>query len=365
MAVRESRNDTIDPPFYTRGQALGYAALLLALLVLPLVVGKSNLIRREQVYAAVPEEWGAFSYIHRQMFEETSDIDLLIIATSHLYQGLDGVYLQKQLSRSLGREANVVSLSTNWRSEALNYQLLRDIVARRKVRMLLTSMPNMLNGDKLPHLQGYRWQLYGLDDADLQGLPVSYRMTFHAQAMLGLPRQLLSLARHNRTSDGKWAATYGTQKIDRGIGKEPFLRFIPDPPKLDPQSITYHSGSDAFAFSGQKLSAYQEHFLGKFLGVVRAHRIPLTVVHIPLWLERHDEVVKERQDWVRQYGVPMTLVGIPPSKLFRGLTEKEIDLLYYNDYDWPNHHLNRNGNEFFTQAIAPAIVASYEHNVSR
>ena len=37
MAVRESRNDTIDPPFYTRGQALGYAALLLALLVLPLV----------------------------------------------------------------------------------------------------------------------------------------------------------------------------------------------------------------------------------------------------------------------------------------------------------------------------------------
>jgi predicted nucleotidyltransferase len=365
MAIRESKSESIDPPFSTRNQAVGFAVLLLALLGLPLLFGKAHLIRREHVYAAVPEEWGAFSYIHRQIFEETSDIDLLIIATSHLYQGLDGVYLRNELSRRLGREATVISLSTNWRSEALNYQLLRDILARRKVRMVLTSMPNRLNGDTLPHLQSYRWHLYGQDDADLEGLPLSSRLTFHAQTVLGFPRQMLSLARHNRISDARWAATCGTQKVDRGIGKELFLRFTPTPPKLDPQSITYRPGSPAFAFTGQKLSEYQRHFLGKFMGLLREHRLPLTIVHIPLWLERHDAVVKERLNWAELYDVRMALIGVPPGALFHGLTEKEIDLLYYNDDDWPNHHLNRNGNEFFTQAIAPAIMASYEHNVSR
>ena len=354
----------VEPPFQTPSQAGAFALLLGLLLVLPVAFGTSGVFTREQAYASAPEAWGSFSYIHHEIFEETADIDLLLIATSQLYQGIDGVQLQQQLSAHLGRPATVVTLSTNWRSAALDYQLLRDVLARRTVRMVLTSSPSFTMGDSLPHLQSHRWMLYGTDDGDLEGLGWRDRLTFHAQTVLGLPRQLLSLLRANRTDPSAWAGTYGTLKVTRGIGRQPFRPYAPPPPSLDPAALTFRPGAADFVVEHDPLPAYQTHYFAKFFAVARQAAVPVVLLHVPLWVERHDTVVRERLDWSRTFDGPLTLLGVPPSRLFAGMTDADVDALFYNDDAWPNHHFNSNGSTFFTAAITPALLATYDHLVT-
>jgi hypothetical protein len=359
MAVR----DVMDPPFSTGRQALGFALVLLVLLLLPVGLSKMRLVSRQQVYRAVPNEWGAFPYIHKQIFEEKSGIDILILGTSLLYQAIDAPYLKQQLSRSLGREATVVTFGTNWRCESLNYLLLRDVLKRRKVGLLVFSMPVDYQNDELPHVESFRWFLYGEDDASLDGLPPRDRLTFHAETVLGAPRHVLSLIRSDRVVEHRYDAELGASKIEKGIRPARFIRFTPAPPKLPAHSMIYSPDTSAsFRFTGQALNSYQVHYLRLIVKLLKRYGVPVTLIRVPLWTERHSNVVEERMPWSEVFGMPMTLIGVPPARLFQGLKNREIDLLFYNDYDFPNHHLNRNGNEYFTRVIAPAILKTYAQN---
>jgi len=355
----------VEPPFQTDRQAGAFAALLALLLVLPVALGWSGRITPADTLAAAPEAWGNFSYIHHQIFKETAEIDLLIVATSQLYQGIDGALLQARLSAHLGRPATLVTLSTNWRSAAVDYQLLRAMLARRRVRMVLTSTPSFTMDDTLPHLQSHRWMLYGTDDADLAGLGWRDRLTFHAQTVLGLPRHLVSLLRPNLTDPAAWTATFGTLKVHRGIGRQPFRPFAPPAPVLDPAALLYRPGAAGFVIDRNPLPAYQAHYFRRFFALARESGVPAAMLHVPLWVERHDSVVHERLDWQAEFGGPLPVLGVPPAQLFAGLADEDVDALFYNDNSWPNHHFNANGSTFFTTAIVPALLDLYDHQVSR
>jgi hypothetical protein len=149
--------------------------------------------------------------------------------------------------------------------------------------MVLTSSPSFTMGDSLPHLQSHRWMLYGTDDGDLEGLGWRDRLTFHAQTVLGLPRQLLSLLRANRTDPSAWAGTYGTLKVTRGIGRQPFRPFAPPPPSLDPAALPFRPGAADFVVEHDPLPAYQTHYFAKFFAVAPS-RGAGRAAHVPLWV---------------------------------------------------------------------------------
>lgn len=359
--------EPMDPPFTSNRQALVFAAAVAAFLLLPVALGRSGLIERRHVWAAVPEKWGGFEFIHEQLFEEQAPIDLLVIATSQLYQGLDGPYLQRELSRRLGREVVLVVLPTNYRCEALNYTLLREMLARRTVRAVLWSPPFANNGDSLPHLQSYRWYLYGSEDEKaLAGLPARYRWSFQAQVTLGAPRHLLSLARPNLMyRSGDYRKNFGTAAAEQGFTrKQPFVRFTPPAPLLRVEDMIVAPGSAWVRYAGPPLNAFQRHYIGLLMKTLRERRIPLLSVHVPAWVDRHDTVLKERVLWQQEFDMPLSVIGVPPAQLYAGFSEEEISHFYYNNYDWPNHHLNRNGREYYTRVVAPAIVEAYVRQVS-
>lgn len=355
----------MDPPFYSARQALGFAALIFLLLVLPVGLAKTGLVERKHVYPSVPEEWGGYGFIQKQIFVEKADIDLLVVTTSQLYQGLDGNYLQRQLTQGLGREAVLVVFPTNYRCEALVYTLLRDVLKRRKVKAVMLSAPFANNGDSLPHLQSYRWYLYGEDFEALEGLPARYRWTFHAQVVLGASRHLLSLVRQDRLdSASAYMQNFGTVKIERiNRNRSPFVHFSPTLPALTPDEMILAVDSPRVRFPGPQLNDYQHHYTTLSMNLLRQQRIPLIMLHLPVWVNRHDTVVNERMPWPQVFNIPITLIGVAPATLFAGLTEEEINKLYYNNYDWPNHHLNRNGSEYYTRVITPAILEAYARNV--
>jgi hypothetical protein len=358
--------ERIDPPFATGRQALCFAVVLAAILLLPAALFSFGAVTREDVYRRIPNEWGGFPFIHRQIFEEQGEIDILILGTSLLYQALDTPYLQQELTSITGRNARVVSFGTNWRCELLNYLLLRDLLQRRKVRMLVFSMPVWYQDDDLPHLQSHRWLLFGTDDAAWRGLPFRNRLTSYAQSVLGAPRHVLGLLRDDLVTDSPFSATLGAGKIEKGIPPAGFVRWMPSPRALRPGTMIYSSDTRSrFHFTRQPLNDYQMHFLRMSFELLERYRVPVVLVHVPLWSERYRTVVDERMPWPEVFGKDIAMVGVPPTTLFAGLSEAEMGRLFYNQENFENHHFNRNGNEFFTRTIAPAILQLYERHVPR
>jgi hypothetical protein len=225
-------------------------------------------------------------------------------------------------------------------------------------------------------VQAYRWLLPGESDLELQSLPARYRLTFYAGSVLGSPRHLLSLFRPDRLDSSPYAPVrngdifvradeHGAVKIERGLVPDSFTRWTPSAPQLDPRSMTYSDAARAdFRFTGDPLNRFQTHFLRLCFELLERRKIPAALVHVPLWHERASNVVEERMDWPAIFGRNVELVGVPPARLFAGMTEKEKRLLYYNTPDLPKEHLNRNGSEYFTRTIAPAIVEIYVRRTS-
>ena len=66
----------MSPPFSSTRQAGAFALLLLLILLLPGVMGKSCLPPREEIYSSLPWGAGAYPYLEDQIFNQKEDIDI-------------------------------------------------------------------------------------------------------------------------------------------------------------------------------------------------------------------------------------------------------------------------------------------------
>ena len=127
----------MSPAFSSNRQAAAFALLLLIILLLPCVLGKNQLPPREQVYSAIPWSFGAFPYLHDQIFEEKGDIDIAFMGSSSTWWAIDTPYVESQLSKALGRKAVVRSLCWNWPGFDSFYFITKDLLQRRKVKVIV------------------------------------------------------------------------------------------------------------------------------------------------------------------------------------------------------------------------------------
>src|SRR5262249_37814750 len=137
----------MDPAFSSLGRAGAFAALLLACLLAPLALRPP----RQAAWSGVPTSEGPFSHIQHQVFEGKGDSDRLVIGSSLIWAGIDTPQVERALSAQLGRKATVLTLGSNWWGEDLTYFLLRDLLARRKVKMVVFSMPTKNDQQSAPH----------------------------------------------------------------------------------------------------------------------------------------------------------------------------------------------------------------------
>ena len=71
-------------------------------------------------------------------------------------------------------------------------------------------------------------------------------------------------------------------------------------------------------------------------------------------------MIQEREFWPDVLHADVTMMGIPPATLFAGLTDDDVRKLYYNPT-----HLNKNGQEYFTQIITPRLLEIYADQAPR
>ena len=342
----------IDPPFKTRGQALAMLLALCGTMALPVVLPFLGVPSRLELYRSLPVSTGPFNFIAHEIYEEDGPIDVVFIGSSTLWSAIDARQVERVLSERLGRPAVVRVLAANWPGDDLTYVLLRDLLAHRKVKFVVLGMPFPNQANDRPHVQAFRWLRLGDDPLIFEGSSLRSRAAVYASTVLGAPRQLLTRLRPNRpTSTHDEGINLGAQLGEHGFHGAAYVRFERAPPAISAAEATGRSAAAGwFRVTNTRLGPYQLHF-AKLIGeLLKAHQVRAAAIHVPMWSDRASPTVNQAMDWNEVVGVPMPIIGAPGAVMFSELSASEQELLYYDE------HLNRNGAEFFTRALTPAIV---------
>ena len=277
------------PAFSSTRQAAVFGLLLLLLLLLPALMCKSWLPPRESIYSSVSWRFGSYPYLHQQIFEEKTDVDVVFMGSSHIWYGIDTPEVQRELSRKMGREAVVRTLGWQWPGFDAIYFIFQDLLQNRKVHMLVITDEYL--GDAIrPQTLSYRWFRFGDNACELAGLPLQTRISFYAGAILGMPRNLLSLLRPNLPADlasrqktfidtqyhaPNPATRLGSLAVQLGYNygeSSEFARYKPEA-VARPSDVCVYSPStrSKFQFTGPPTRSLQLYFARKIVALAREH----------------------------------------------------------------------------------------------
>lgn len=365
------------PAFSSTGQAAAFALLLFSLLLLPLIMGKSLLPPREQIYSSIWWANGAYPYLDQQIFEEKGDIDIAFIGASHIWQGIDTPYVQKQLSGKLGRQAVVRTFGWGGSGYDALYFIAQDLLEHRKVRTLVYyDVYDEEDIPRIPHVLAPRWFRFGDNAEALSGLSGTVQASYYFASVLGMPRNLLCLISPNKPADlfalstNCWvikqralnpAGQLGALTEMLGYAARlpdhaPYMEYLPATPAAPSEACIYSPKTKSqFEFGGMQLPPAQLHFARKFVELAKAHGCQLILLHVPVLSERKSPVIREHLFWPDMLHADIAMVGIPAAKLFSNLTENDILKLYCDQA-----HFNKNGQAYFTTLITPALLSLYD-----
>jgi len=366
----------MSPAFDSTRQAAAFVLLLAVLLAAPWLAGKTLLPPREQAYTAEGWKWGPYPWIHQQLFEETNDIDIAFLGSSHLMWGVHTPSVQQQLAEHLGHPAVVRSICWAYAGFDALYFFTRDLLDRRQVKILVfydeSSGPH-------PNPEAPFWFRFGDDAGALRGLPWREQGMYYYAAMVGMPRNLLTLftpelgGELDRHQPNYYEARYLTPNppsqlgcvsarmgFDPGYAENPNFTPWQVPVSLvPPEPVVYSPATAAqFQFSSPPVAPWQAHFARLFGELARQHGCRMVMLHLPVLAEKADPVIHESSVWPEALDHRPILLGLPPARLFAGLSAAEVQLLYADP-----GHFNQNGQEYFTRILTPALLRIYDSPV--
>lgn len=361
------------PAFSSNKQAACFTALLAVILLSPLICRRPCLPPRSEVYSSIPWRFGGYPYFHRTIFEQEGDLDIAFIGSSRIWSDMNPVQVRQVLSKSLGREAKVVSLG--WISAGFDalYFISQDLLRNRNVRMLVVyDEYNPALGGKCPQRFASRWFRYGDNADEIADLALNVKAGYYASAVLGMPRNLLSELRKNMLAIPAPYGRFSTENLYQAKDPGNELGALCQEKNLgDPTDAFVHclpqsdiSADDVMVYSGrtrQKFNAstrqmpdLQVYFARKLAELAKLHDVTLVFLHLPAIDDVNNDKISEAAIWPEILVGDVKLLGLPSSLLFKGMDRSEIARLFCDPA-----HLNRNGQEYFTSLIAPKLVELY------
>jgi hypothetical protein len=350
-------SETLRSAFVDLPRLCFFIVVMLVTLASPVLLFVLGLPPKQEVYKGIAQEAGKFAYLDRVIFEEQGDIDILFFGSSLLRAAIDAPTLKEASARITGRPLSIVVAGVNWPGWDMQYFLLRDLLEHRKVKLLVLSMPVGQQDTFLPHIQLFRFLRLGDYPNTFQGLSMRQGLSLYGTMVLGAPRQALNLARANQVSDwsGEIPEAGRPRSDEHGFYGSPFQRFVRTPPGLRPADLLYSPATAGqFQFLGRMPNDYQLKFLHRTADLLSRAHVPVVILNTPLGSEIGQTIVQERIFWPDVFGAATRIIGVPSSVLFEGLASPQIEKFYMDD------HLNRNGREYFTGAIVPALLEVYE-----
>ena len=360
------------PPFSSTKSAAAFALFLMVLLLLPGLAGKKLLPPREAIYASTPWRYGPFHCLRQEIFEEKGDIDIAFVGSSGILHGIDAPSVQKELSKALGRRATVLTFGWSWSGFDALYFISNDLLRTRKVKMLVFT-EECREGGNSHHAAPY-WFRFAENAGALYELSWQTQAAYYFAAIVGMPRNLLELARSNSgeltpEAANTWNQRFHTLNPTETLGsisaRLGFNAPFDQPNFSDYTPVTGITTSDVciyspatkgeFQFSGPPCPLLQLHFAREFGALAAQYHTPLVCLHLPETAKMRNTTIRQREFWPQALGAKVEMIGIPPVKLFAGMKDEEVQRLFLDPY-----HLNANGAKSFTRLIVPALIQIYE-----
>ena len=367
------------PAFASTRQAAAFALLLLVLLLLPALLTKSILPSREQIYSSIWWENGAFPYIDEQIFAEKGDIDIAFVGPSHIWNAINTPYVQEKLSEKLGRPAVVRSICWGGAGYDELYFIVQDLLQHRKVHMVV--FYDAYSESDMPNTLAPRWFRFGDNAEALRGLPLRFKASYYFASIIGVPRSLLGMIRSTLpdypfpSERNYWEIKNKAESITSRLGSlamrggfTPNVSAMSMPFEVYTPLITANP-SDACIYSESTkgmfrftsiLPSWQLHFARKFAGLADESKCKFVLLHLPVVAESRDTTINEREFWPEALHADIAMVGIPPAKLFDGMTDEQVKKLYADPF-----HFNKNGQDYFTPLVTTSLLdiyAAQKHN---
>ena len=344
----------MSPAFPSTRSTAAFGVLLVCLLTLPITLHSIGGVSHEAAYRGISEGAGTFDYFRRQIFEKNSDVDIVFCGGSLLGNAIDIPYVQRELSRAIGRPASVILLRQSWQGPDMNYYVARDFLEHRKAKVLVLAAPAWVHHASQPHVQLFRVIRYGDHPGATDGLSLRSRLALYADYVLGAPRQALNLVRPNLVNPEEEVP--GSPHIHpTGYMGRPFVKHEVVIPEIPPPSMILSNESrDGFRFDGPPLNAYQLHFLRKTQELAKQQGALLVFLHLPSPSERGSDVVRERESIVELLAPGVAYAGVPVARMFGNIPDSQFE-----DY-FQDEHVNLNGSILYTGTITPALIQLYE-----
>ena len=339
-----------------------------SLLLIPLICHSFNFPEREFAYKSLSPQLGPTQVIHREIFKEKEVVDILVLGSSLMMCAIDPVLLSETISPKDTKPLNILNLSTNWRSEDINFVILNDLVKRRRVKTLIWSpISPYFTSNTGPHEFGFQFWDHGENFEITRSLPTKYQLNYYTGSILNFPRLIyLSLNRGDKRSKPFFDipekynfGPKGSLHQKQNYFYEPWKNIDKKIPSFDIQSCIYSSKSHGnFQFSEKKVSDFQRIMISKLGDICAENEISTICLSLPNFKNYLRQNVLLHENWSKILNADNVMVGINPTKLYKDLTEEEIQMFYYD-----NAHMNLNGQRYYTKAIAPVIKFLHERNL--
>jgi hypothetical protein len=365
------------PVFSSTKDAAGFALLLLVILLSPLwMQGRLVPPRIEAYYAAGPQAARDFSWVRNQVFADKTDLDIAFMGSSHIEEDIDTPYIQAELSERLGRPAVVRTIGWGGAGYDMLYFVARDLLAHRKVRMMVFYDEDA-GTDR--HKQRPGFFRFAQDSELLRGLPLREQASFYLCNIIGMPRDLICALHPDIpesapvSPEDVWqphadkpslSSQLGALSFSKGYTADqeayaPFIAFSPVTDAKASEVLVYPPDRSGFEFSSDPLPVWEAVFAQRFFSLLTEYHVTPVMVHFPVLAEARLPVIRERADWPEFFKGDVHLVGIPPGEMFAGLSDEDVKKLFSDP-----SHLNRNGQQYLTRLLAPALIQLYEESSS-
>lgn len=322
---------------------------------------------------AVPDRFGGFGFIAKQIHEETSDIDILILGSSTAWTSFDIPLIQEEFLKH-GHKVKILNLAVNWAYQDGSYMILNRILEKRKVKLVLWELSRSVDFNANEHPASLYFFNPLKDYAWAKDFGFKFIRSYTAALLLSGPRRLVEFLNSNqhrqRADDGKemaeLTASGGSHLTTKPFFEDALMKgpptyevFTPPAPQIPVNQMLFHGEPQDPRWDswGTTWKKRPELFIVKAKEASQSHGAKFalfftaqspTAGYYPGPNLKHAELNPKL--------VP--LLKVTQAGLWQGFDPKNYPRLLQN-----RGHFNANGAAYVSKVIAPAMINLYETEV--
>ncbi len=351
----------IAPVFAYRWQKWLFCITLVFFLALPYLPKPGWMDRAMLYHFAFSKKH--MSNIYTNILDAPGDIDVLVLGSSSLGSGLNPLIIRAALRATTGKESNVAVMFHPNAGFDLDYVILKDVLAKKKVKLLIWDALRMpdLNAPINHYATSYLWDMRLHED--LLDITPKRRTTIYLYSvMTGLKLILSPVLDHGKSipepegefmCDKPYYLGACLRKEANQLKKE-----YPPPPMLDMNQILHFRDDVTYLSPRYHYRRTDGLFYEQVLKLAQDNGVQVAFMITPMVGGPSKVIpIQEIESGSRGWNVPII-----------GATRKEVQLdqgiKNGGFYQTDGTHMLYNATNYYTRIVLPAIIRLYEQTLA-